>query len=344
MTAMPRALRHLALTVLMWTAFRMVSLAYFGFEGPNVPMLPHSATQFAVASIEEEPSSVASVVRLARQEPESRRQIGNADEIEALQVPEEILDVRNDPAPMSGAPEARVAAIMLWPDAAAPGLGKRRPRPDNLSLSAWSIYRPDSGALGLAPAGQLGGSQLGFRIQHRLLEPVKAVTVSANVRVSSPLRLSHGNEAGLGIAFRRTGKVPIELIAERRIGLDRGGRDAFAGLVATGISDLPVVAKFRLNGYAQAGIVGVRKRDGFADGSMLLARSLKSVGPIAIEAGGGVWGAVQPGVSRLDLGPSVAARFRLGNASVRLGGEWRHRVAGNARPGSGPVITFGLDY
>ena len=148
----------------------------------------------------------------------------------------------------------------------------------------------------------------------------------------------------MGLAIRQTGRIPIELIVERRVAFDRGGRNAFAGLVATGFNDLPTVAGFNLNGYAQAGIVGLHKRDGFVDGALRLDRRIASKGSLAIELGGGVWGAAQPGVSRVDIGPSAAIRFRAGSAGVRLGSDWRQRVSGDARPGSGPTITFGLDY
>lgn len=345
MPAMPRALRNLALTLLVWTGFRIMLLAYPEADIPPATGARRGEMQFAAAGIGQfEPNAALRLSRIVRRDFKAGQNPPVRTGIATLRRTAARLALRVHPAAAAAAQAIPETTIMSPPGPVASEAGTGGARPGSLSVSAWSIYSPDSGALGLAPAGQLGGSQLGFRIQHRLLEPVKAIIVSANVRVSTPLRLSRGKEAGLGIAFRRAGKIPIELVVERRIGIDRSGRDAFAGLVAAGISDLPVGAKFRLNGYAQAGIVGAARRDGFADGSVLLARGLRSVGPVAIEAGGGLWGAVQPGASRLDLGPSVVARFRLGNANVRLGGEWRHRVAGNARPGSGPAITFGLDY
>lgn len=221
----------------------------------------------------------------------------------------------------------------------------RKPSAENdWSLSGWAIYRPDTGSVSLSPVGQLGGSQLGVRVQRKLLETADKTILSLNVRASAPLRVSNGKEAGVGLAIRRPGRIPVELIAERRIGLDRGGRNAFAGLIATGIDDLPVLAGFTLSGYAQAGLVGIRARDGFADGSLRLERHIAAKDSLTVAIGGGAWGAVQPGVSRIDVGPSIAARFRIGKAGVRLAGEWRQRVVGEARPGSGPAITFGLDY
>lgn len=341
----PRALRHLGLTLGAWTGFRILSATYPDPEMPVMPGESRSDAQFAVASIGS-PASNGPLPRpsISREDPEARRHVRPLPEVARLPLagkafPQLVRPVAEaDATPLPTPASSHLPAIVL------PAPGANPSKADNWSLSAWAIYRPDPGQMSLSPTGQLGGSQFGFRVQRRLIEPAKALLVSINVRASTPLKQSTGKEGSFGIAIRRAGKVPIELIAERRIGLDRGGRNAFAGLAATGISDVPIASRFKLSGYAQAGIVGARKRDGFADGALRLDRDLVSSGPISIQVGGGVWGAVQPGVSRVDLGPSVSARFRLGSAGVRLGGEWRHRVSGNARPGSGPALTFGLDY
>jgi hypothetical protein len=196
----------------------------------------------------------------------------------------------------------------------------------------------------LSPNGQLGASQYGFRIQRQLVEGFKSVSVSANARISAPLRQPTGKEAGIGLAVRRSGKVPVEMIVERRIGLDQGGRDAFAGLVAAGVDDIPVGGGIEVSGYAQAGFVGLRRRAGFVDGSLRIEHEAGAARGARFRLGVGAWGAAQPGVSRIDLGPSISARFRLGKANLRMAGEWRSRVAGRARPGSGPALTLGLDY
>ena len=219
-------------------------------------------------------------------------------------------------------------------------------KPELWSLSAYAILRPNSGQASLSPTGQLGGSQFGLRIQRHVLGIGigRNISGSINFRASTAFKLRQGNEAALGLAIRRIAKVPVELIVERRIALGRNGRNAFAGLIATGINDVPLLCGFDLNGYAQGGIVGLNRRDGFVDGSLGLERAVKTAGSVKFSLGAGLWGAAQPGVTRLDVGPSVTARFRIGKAGVRLAGEWRERVSGGARPGSGPALAFGLDY
>lgn len=216
------------------------------------------------------------------------------------------------------------------------------PKQRRWSLAAWTFVRPGLAGAGIAPASQLGGSQSGFRFQRRLFER-RSLTASANVRVSSATNVP-GKEAALGISLRRKGHIPVELIVERRVGLDSGGRDAVAALLVSGVDDLSLPRGTLLSGYLQAGVVGLNSRDGFVDGSARIEKPLLHIGKTRFRLGAGVWGAVQPGVSRLDVGPSLASTFRLGRTGVRVSGEWRQRVAGNALPGSGPTLTVGVDY
>jgi hypothetical protein len=49
---------------------------------------------------------------------------------------------------------------------------------------------------------------------------------------------------------------------------------------------------------------------------------------------------VQGRTARLDIGPSIA----LVHQGARLTADWRVRIAGQARPGSGPSLTLGKDF
>jgi hypothetical protein len=44
------------------------------------------------------------------------------------------------------------------------------------------------------------------------------------------------------------------------------------------------------------------------------------------------------------MGPHAELRLRLGTANASLSADWRFRVAGNARPGSGPALTLATDF
>jgi hypothetical protein len=86
-------------------------------------------------------------------------------------------------------------------------------------------------------------------------------------------------------------------------------------------------------------MVGARSRDLFVDASV---RVTAPVGPV--EIGGAAWGAAQPGVARLDAGPSVSVRLPIPSANVRLQADWRFRLAGDAAPTSGPALTIAADF
>ena len=185
----------------------------------------------------------------------------------------------------------------------------------------------------LASGGQLGGSQLGGRVNYALAHGLFLTS-----RVSSPLEANFGREGTIGIGYRH-GSVGI--IAEQRIGLDHGAKRRPSVTAYGGFSDFVLPARFRLDGYAQAGFVG---HDGFGDGALRVKHMLTTIGRARLSGGGGVWGAFQPGVARVDVGPQIVVRVPVIGHVVRASAEWRQRIAGNASPGSGPAFTLGADF
>jgi hypothetical protein len=210
-------------------------------------------------------------------------------------------------------------------------------RPDRLSVSAWAIVRGEAGP-GLASAWQLGGSQAGVRARYDL-----GSGLAAAVRVSAPLQSSRGKEVAVALDWRPIRRVPLTITVERRVGLDRGGRDAFAAGVFGGF-DTSLPFGLRADGYAQAGVVGLKRRDAYADGALRAERTLLGSGRFRLAAGAGAWGGAQPGASRLDVGPQIVAHVPVGSGGLRIAAEWRERVAGDARPGSGPSLSIGADF
>jgi hypothetical protein len=187
---------------------------------------------------------------------------------------------------------------------------------------------------GLATAGQLGGSQAGLRARYAL-----SPRVHLAARLSGPLQSRLGKEAAVALDVRPIAAVPVTMTIERRIGLDRGGRDAFA-VGAFGGFDRTLTPGLRLDGSGQAGGVGLKRRDAYVDGALRVERTLMAPGRLRLGVGAGVWGGAQPSASRVDVGPQLVARV----GGVRVGAEWRQRVAGNARPDSGPVLSLGADF
>ncbi len=205
------------------------------------------------------------------------------------------------------------------------------------STSAWAFVRPgDSPAL--AAGGLLGGSQAGARFAYRL-NGDGSRPMALSLRLSAPLRRTAGAEAALGLDWKPARALPLHLLAERRQAVGREGRSAFAVTLYGGVNDAPL-GRLRIDGYAQAGIVGARSRDPFADGSVRVSIPLGA----RARVGAGAWGAAQPGLARLDIGPQAALRLPVAGRAVTVAADWRLRVAGNAGPGSGPTLTLSSDF
>lgn len=207
------------------------------------------------------------------------------------------------------------------------------------SASAWMLYRPDHGGTGLASGGQLGASQMGVRIAYELT-PSQAYAIALHGRVTSALESPKGVEAALGLTYRPKRSLPVALSIERRVAVAEGGRNAFAAYAAGGAGPVAIPPNLELEGYAQAGMVGLARNDVFADGRFALSRRLMDLDNRALLTGIAASGGTQPGLSRLDLGPHLSAR--QGSARVVL--EWRQRIAGNAFPGSGPAVIVAADF
>lgn len=222
-------------------------------------------------------------------------------------------------------------------DGAQPGLVAPPPIPGRRrwSASAWLLARSGEGGA-LAPAGTLGGSQAGARLLYGL-NGGGPHPLALAARIYTPLRRPKGTEAAIGVDWRPT-SAPVHLLAERRQAIGREGRSAFS-LTLYGGHSLALPHDFRLDSYAQAGVVGARRRDGFVDASAHLSAPAGR-----FELGGGLWGAAQPGVARIDAGPSAALRLPAGRTTLRLSADWRFRLAGHAKPASGPALTLAGDF
>ena len=222
----------------------------------------------------------------------------------------------------SGAPHPVIAP----PIAAPPATIASR-----LHADAWFVAR--SGGGDNLAFGQLGASQGGARLTYALDRHV-----ALSGRVSAPLR-GTGREVGIGIDLKPT-RLPVHLLAEQRIDLDGGTQRPAIIAIAGGSTALP--GKARVDAYGQAG--GVRHRGGFADGALLVNRPIRTCGNTRVEVGGGAWGAAQRRVARLDVGPSIALITPGAAGTLRLQLDYRARVAGRARPGSGPALTLGGSF
>lgn len=255
-----------------------------------------------------------------------------------------VSSVLKPPAPF--APEREVAYptdALLSDQGFSPTTPSTPSLVDRLSLDAWLFLRPGGPrsvlAGGVGPAAY-GRSQVGAILRYRL-RPSAPRDPFAYARADAALVSNGERQVALGLGARPVAEVPLVAHVEARV-THQDGRTQLrpAAFVAGGTDALTLPAGFALRSYGQAGYVGGRFESAFADGQAVATREVARFDLGTIRAGAGVWGGAQRGAERLDIGPSAALTFRLGDAPLRLSLDYRIRVAGDAAPGNGAALTL----
>ena len=226
-----------------------------------------------------------------------------------------------------------------WPALVVPtlGSGPSRQAPSRWATSAWLLTR--GGANGTVTGGRLGASQAGLRMTYRL-DVRRRIALAA--RIAAPLQ-GRGTEVAIGLDWQPTAAA-VHLVAEHRIGID-GAQGRPTVMVIAGLDPVRLAAGFQLEAYAQGGaILRGGKAQAFGDGAIRLSRPMAVLGPATLDLGLGAWGGAQPGATRVDLGPTIGVALPVAGRNLRLSLDWRQRVAGTARPGSGPALSIGSDF
>jgi hypothetical protein len=210
------------------------------------------------------------------------------------------------------------------------------------STAAWLYLRDGSGEAprGIGSSSQFGGSQGGVRLAYGFGATGR---LRAYTRATMALERPRQREAAFGLAFAPLAHLPIDVAIEQRVAVGREGRTALAAMASGGVSDVGLPAGFRLDAYAQAGVVGARRRDAFADGAVVIDRGLGRE-DASLRLGALAAGAVQPDAARVDVGPRLTLRLPDVGQGSRIALDWRQRVAGDARPASGLALTLAADF
>ena len=212
------------------------------------------------------------------------------------------------------------------------------------SADGWLLWRKDSGSVAALPgAASYGASQAGAVLRYRLSQ-ASALHPRAHLRVTSAIDRAD-REVAVGIGIQPVPEIPFEILAEGRLGTfadDAQARPAVLGVFGPPAQSLPLNLTAEL--YAQGGYVGGTDPTAFVDGQMRVTRAV-SIGPVQLQAGAGIWGGAQEGVERIDAGPTISLTAPLGElVFARVSIDWRERVAGDAEPGSGPVVTLSAGF
>lgn len=230
--------------------------------------------------------------------------------------------------PLDGRPSPTAGGLERGPLPPGP------PKLDRWQLSAWALMRQRPGTgTSLAGGGMLGGNQVGTRLTYKFTP-----RIAASLRFSSGVGGIQSAEAAAGIRTQPFRSVPVAITLERRQGLGKyGGRDAFALFAEGGLYQRRITGSWRLDAYAQGGVVGAKSRDLFADGGATVSRPVWR----KVSAGLGIWGGIQPGLYRVDAGPRLTMDMGRG---IKVHADYRQKLIGNALPPSGPALTIAGDF
>jgi len=215
---------------------------------------------------------------------------------------------------------------------------------DRWSGDAWVFWRRGSEATVVPGAQGYGRSQAGAVIRLAMV-PASALRPQAHLRASAALEGPREREIAAGISGRPLSDVPVRLAAEARVTeTDFGTELRPAAFAVTEIPPFRLPAGLTGETYIQGGYVGGSYDTAFVDGQLGIAREFALSDAARFRLGAGMWGGAQRGVSRIDVGPSAQLKFRLGGVNARASADYRFRVAGNARPSSGPALTLSAGF
>lgn len=329
-----RPVRFVVTVAVGWTALRVLLLWPEGATLPEAieaanPLRPAAAAPTHRISNATAPGRVprTAAVRPATVHVRSLAAVPAASEsptgyamLNLLAYGAERIDVR-DPnlLPRTPAPPA------MLPDRAAPG---------RWEASAWLVTRRGTGVGGT----MLGGDQIGARLARRIDRHGR---LALYARATAPLAGS-GRELALGVEWRPW-RAPMRFLVEQRLALDSGTSGPAVAIVG-GVSGVDLPFAFELEGYAQAGAVKRVRVEPFADGALRITRPVAAFGAAQLALGAGAWGAAQREAARVDVGPTAIATLPISGQTVRVALDWRERIGGDARPGSGPALTLGADF
>jgi hypothetical protein len=224
-------------------------------------------------------------------------------------------------------------------------VARRAANAERWTGDAWLLLRNGSSGPIAVSEPSYGRSQAGAVLGYRLA-PSSGHRPTAYVRTTRALSGPRESEVAAGFTARPLAGVPLRVAGEVRVSEGPAGREVRpAGFAVTELPPAKLPLGLRAEAYVQAGYVGGRYATGFVDGQARIDGHVARVGRNAeLRAGGAVWGGAQKHVGRLDVGPSAALSFRLGEAQSRVALDYRVRVAGPAAPESGPALTISAGF
>jgi len=254
-----------------------------------------------------------------------------------MELPPALAAYLQNPAPPPGVPAAAPVLASLPQDAP-------RYTGSRWSADGWLMLRHDTTTPVVSGRPSYGRSQAGGVVRYRLAPP-SAHGPQAYLRASSAVSGPRDEDLAAGLSGRPLPRVPLRIAAEARLSrTDAGTELRPAAIAVTEFPPLELPHRVRAEAYVQGGYVGGRFATAFVDGQGRIERPVARLGGTEVTAGAGVWGGAQKGAARLDIGPTAAVSFRLGETRGRLAADYRFRMAGDADPASGPALTLSAGF
>ena len=203
------------------------------------------------------------------------------------------------------------------------------------SGNAYSIVR-GGGAVAFGAEPVLGGGQSGGGIAFTP-DPLSARPVALTLRGSAAH--DDGGRSGFAAVGVQWHPLPgVTVAAERLIPVGPAASGAWTARLAAGGDRR--YGPVRLSAYGEGGVIGAATYAAVQGRAAAVAQTHG----VEIGPGIGLWSSVQHGrgttIDRIDAGPGIVARRGVLSAEV----DYRWRVAGNAAPGSGPVLTVSAAF
>lgn len=253
-----------------------------------------------------------------------------------MEVPGAILAYLQPKAPPARPVAPQAAPLLLAGGGSAPARSR-------WSADAWLLWRDDTSTPVLTGQPSYGRSQAGAVLRYRLAEG--GLGPQAFMRASAALSGPRDGEVAIGLSARPLPALPVRVAGEARAYQTARGTEVRAAAYAvTELAPVSLPLGLRGEAYAQAGYVGGRFATPFVDGQARIEREIAGPSGSEIIAGAGAWGGAQKGAARLDVGPTAAVSFRLGEARGRVAADYRFRVMGDAAPASGPALTLSAGF
>lgn len=249
-----------------------------------------------------------------------------------------------------GAAGAFAVALSLAPDHPSAKLWAREAKllSKHWRAEVYTFLRQADGTRVPLPAASpvLGAGSTAATLAYTL-NPLSRRTVELQARFITPYRGfsspdGTSEQGAAGVAVRPFPKIPVTLVAERLFKLGPNARNDFQARMTAGAAKR--VRGFDVSAFGEAGVVG-RRPDWFAGAQLIAERPIRVPGGFHIAPGVGLWGAMQrtnTTSTRVEIGPSVRLVPPKGPLSFSV--DYRVKMAGNARPGSGVAVTVGGQF